>query len=95
MLIEPFNTLPRRMTEAARLDAAVKVAARLDGLPACELVSAFLAATLGDVRICDGRHEAQGYGFRATSVRNRAQAVRNWIISVTARAALTPVGEVG
>lgn len=93
MLLEPFNTPPRRMTEAERLDAACKVAAHLDGLPSCDLVSAFLAATLGDVCARADCFEAQGYGFRATSVRNRAQAVRNWMLGVTARAATAPVGE--
>ncbi|RWR14225.1 hypothetical protein D2T29_16010 [Sinirhodobacter populi] len=94
MLLEPFNTPPRRLSEAERLNAACKVAAQLDGLPACDLVSAFLAATLGDVRASSTRFEAQGYGFCATSIRNRSQAVRNWIVLVTTRAAMAPVGRV-
>lgn len=93
MMIEPFNARPRRMPEAERLDAAVKVAERLDGRPSGEIVSAFLSATLGDVVSCDGYFEARGYGFRATSIRNRAQAVRNWMIGVTARAATKQILE--
>lgn len=94
MLLGVLNTPPRRMTEAERLDAACKVAAMLDPLPASALVSAFLAATLGDVRHGGDHYEACGYGFRATSVRNRAQAVRNWMIAVTAKAATEPVAPV-
>lgn len=91
MLLESCNTPPRRMTEAERLDAACKVAALLDPVSPSAIVPAFLAATLGDVRHRGDHYEACGYGFRATSVRNRAQAVRNWMIAVSAKAAIEPI----
>ncbi len=94
MLLKPYNTPPQRLTEIERLNAACKVAAQLDGLSANDLVPAFLAATLGDVRASSTRFEAQGYGFCATSIRNRSQAVRNWIVLVTAKAAMAPVRKV-
>ena len=91
MLPRVYNRTPRPPSEEDRLSAAVKVAARLEELPASDLVAAFLAATLGDVRAGNGRFMAQGYGFRAVSSRNRAQAVRNWMIAVTTRAATAPI----
>ena len=94
MLFEPSHTPPLRMAKSNRLAAAIKVAERLDGLPANELVAAFLAATLGEVRISGDRFEARAYGIRATSVRNRTQAVRNWILAVTHEAAAASISEV-
>lgn len=88
MLITHFR---HRQQPGKRLPAAVKVAERLDALPANELVAAFLAATLGEVRISGDRYEARAYGIRATSVRNRTQAVRNWILAVTHEAAVAEV----
>lgn len=94
MLIEHFHAPGRRKPRSQHLSAALKVAERLDSLPASELVAAFLAATLGEVRISGDRYEARAYGIRATSVRNRTQAVRNWILAVAHEAAMAPVGEV-
>ncbi|PTV94053.1 hypothetical protein C8J27_110104 [Rhodobacter aestuarii] len=92
MMVRHFHSGPRPTIK--RHAAAVALAKRLESEPASALVSAFLAATLGDVRVSGDRFEARAYGFRATSVRNRAQAVRNWMVAVTAEAKAASIGRV-
>ncbi|MBZ4022160.1 hypothetical protein CKO11_06780 [Rhodobacter sp. TJ_12] len=92
MMVRHFHTAPRPRIK--RHAAALALAQRLAHEPSNALVSAFLAATLGEVRIRGDRFEARAYGFRATSVRNRAQAVRNWIAAVTSEAEPAAAGRV-
>lgn len=73
------------------LSAAIKVVERLGIVSASEIVPTLIAMTLGDVRISGDHYEAKGYGVRAISIRNRTQAVRNWMLAVATEAARAPI----